>query len=187
MALPNIIEFMTSLERPQSGGQICNQAQRQDIVSGLPVLAAGESRLTQMAPPKGIFAMIVYRYAFGRIVPDVFSYSLNHTGSFVANGILTADVLADGIDFFMVVTNRYQSRLLVTNRDVVAQLWQASLYYLSVTTVDDMRDLARALISREYSAHAAYLLRAVQGGWLSEPLSREDQYGVETVVPIYGG
>lgn len=169
MALAGIIEYMASLER-KTGGLVCSQAHRQDLIVGFP---ANTTVYYQTTPGGGLYANIVYWYSFGNMVPDVFSYSLNYTGTWVSQGVLTSDILAKTIDFFMVITAANPISLYITNRDLVPHAWEANLYYLTVGSIDDMRLLAEAVADRGGMSHYLYqILRALKPDFTEEEKDR---------------
>lgn len=166
MALGGIIEFLASLERPH-GGQIVSQAHRQDLIVGFP---PGTTIFYQTTPAVGTYANIVYNYQFGNMQPDAFSYSLNYTGNWVSNGVLTQDMLQNPIDFFMVVTGVQPIRLYITNRDVIPHGWEANLYYLNVPSQNDMVLLADAVANKGgMTVYLKEILKALGGCHVEDP------------------
>ena len=158
VGLSDTIEYIASLQRP-GGGLIVSQAHRQDLIVGFP---PSTTSFFYTAPAEGLFAMIVYNYQFGEMTPNAFSYSFNYTGVWVSNGILTRDMLERNIDFFMVITRVNPILLYITNRDVIPHQWEANMYYLTVSTWEDMIQIADALRERGgQSRYMAEILRAL--------------------------
>ena len=132
--LASLVEYIASIERPSGGPVALHRAQQLIVVGYPPVTTAAYN----IAPPEGYFAAIAYMYALGDMEPDVFSFKIQQTGADALTGIITQDIMDEFPSFFLIVTRANPMFVYLTNRDVVFQGWQSTMYYLQVATEEDL-------------------------------------------------
>lgn len=165
--LPRLIEFIESLPRP-GGGFLSEHGGGQVIV---PTFPPGITLAVTITPPEGTYAMIAYREAVSpNIVPRAFSGTIQHSGRHYYTGTLSATVIRDGLDFYMVITTADPLWVSITNESALIQYFEEVYQFALVNSKEDYDLIVAALNNlahtegREMQAEGNRLLAAMARG-----------------------
>ena len=146
MALPRLIEYILSLDRP-GGGNLAEHGLAQVIV---PVFPAGLQLASVLEPSASSFALIGYRLQFGRdMVPNAFSGTIQHYGRNQYNGIVTQAAIEIELTSWMVITRNIQVRYSFTNRTALNQRIELMTFYVDIHSADDFDLIMAHLLALE--------------------------------------
>lgn len=143
MAVPRIIEFIESLQRPLNSSFVSEHGGGQVIV---PMFPPATSAVIAITPPEGYYALITYRVSFGiNIVPNVFTGWFEHAGRLRYSGTLTETVIHDGLDWYLVITDTHPLRASITNVSGLIQHFEEIHQFAIVYSAEDYNIIVNAL------------------------------------------
>ena len=163
--IPYVIQYLETIRR-QDGGQIC-------MPGGLQILMPAVPPNTQVnydiVPAQGYYAYIGYRLSFDpAMVPLAWLMTIIQWGAQPYTGALSGDILRDGLDTVMVVTQSQPCHNYATNITVLNQYACVTGFLVTITSEADYKASMEAL---KYlgTAEAVSLLRLMTAAQLPRP------------------
>lgn len=145
MILPRIIEYILSLERPGGKGRLAYQGASQLVI---PIFPPNTTINLSSGPYRGDFANIIFLWALGgSLVPNTFYAWAQQWGSRMYDGIVTTCLIDNDFGFYAVVTEAEPTTLQITNRSALCQQFESYMYFLCVSTKQDLDLIMEALAS----------------------------------------
>lgn len=168
MSVPRLIEYIESIKAPLIRGTHIGAHGGGQII--VPIFPPGLTVNQVITPPVGVYTIIIYRVDFGNsMVPNAFLASVQHRGYSRYSGVLSATLLDNGMEGFLVVTNESPLHVTVTNNSGLNQYLEEIYQYAAIYTESDFNfvyDLLNDLANRgqsEVQTEALQLLRQIAG------------------------
>lgn len=152
MALSQAVEYILSLRRQdmgtRPGQQVCYAGGQQVRIPVFP----GNTTLPLALYPRG-YMFIVYSAAFGpRMLPGAFYSWMQPYGGITYTAVLDSRLLADSVDFFLVITQNGPWTGGITNLTGLNQYFEEVIQYIDIYAEEDFDIIVRALENRATSA-----------------------------------
>ncbi|MDD4985457.1 MAG: hypothetical protein PHQ43_06660 [Dehalococcoidales bacterium] len=126
----------------------------------IPVFPSGQRLDFTGRPETGTYAWIEYKLRFGTaMVPNTFAVEGSQYGTRLYSGVLTEELLARELNFFVLITEQEPSSSSVTNVSPLAQYYEASGEFLLIPTLNDMKVITDALRRLHTSQESERLLQ----------------------------
>lgn len=140
--LPNVIEYLLTQQRP-GGGWLVYRGGLQVVI---PVFPPGATVNYAVTPLADVYAQLGWATRFGTdMVPNSFFASCQQYGSRVFSGIVSQRVIADSIDYFIMVTDSEPTLLSITNTSPLNQYCEVIGDFLVIGSDDDYAKVLEAL------------------------------------------
>jgi len=164
MALPRIIEYLLSLQRPGGSGALVYQGAFQTIV---PVMPPHTQIVLESYPLWNDYIDIMYNAGFDpMIVPNAFYAWGSYFGNRTYEGIVLPWWLNNTIESFIIVTPSEPAVAYILNRSPLTQMYAAIANFIAIATVDDfnivlgeIKNMATSSKSDELAQDANNLLK----------------------------
>jgi len=142
MQNPYVVQYLESLHR-SDGSFLCLPSANQILVPSVPP----NTLLTyNTAPAPGVYAAIGYGVTFDHaIVPGSFRMTIVQWGAQPISGILTSDLIANGIEYIGFVTSSQKAASSITNITPMNQYLCLTGYYLNIISQEDYVEVVNAL------------------------------------------
>jgi len=132
--LPEIIETIVSMERPQGG----YMAEIGGTVTNVPAFPPNTTLLTTVTPGTGRYALIVFWASTSpSSVPDSFDLYVQHAGHGLYGGNWSALPISSGVPGWAVVTQESPFEVTAINQSGLTQRAEMGYYYAVVYSRDD--------------------------------------------------
>jgi len=149
---PRLIEFIESLDIPGAGFAL-SHSNTQQITAAF---AAG-AQASYQVPLAGVnaYAVVLHRVTFSpAMVPGAFTASILQGSRLNYNPTISALVLRDGLDFFVVASKSSPLQIRVTNNSAIAQYYEHVVSGLEIPTESDWKFLMKALDELANKGHS---------------------------------
>ena len=142
MALPRLMEFIETIVRP-GGGFATGHGGHQTIV---PFFPPARTASHSVVPGEGTYALIAYKTIFGsNMVPSAFTGTIQHAGRHYYTGTLTASVIDNGLEYYMVITYEHPLMVSITNISGLNQYFEEISEFVPVSNKETYDAIVGAL------------------------------------------
>ena len=160
--IPYVIQYLEAASRAD-GSQLFQPGVIQLLMPSVPPMTQVPYAFR---PMEGYYAYIAYRLAWDpTIIPNAWNLTVTQWGAQTYTGVLSADILRDGIELIMVTTVAQPSYVTVTNLTPLSQYGCAISYFVTIRSGDDYviaMDLLKYLGTKEAARLLAAMVYAQQ-------------------------
>ena len=155
MILPDIINYLLSLEG--FSGAPARQGGFQVIINPFP---PNTTISYAIQPAAGIYGQLGWTALFGaQMVANAFTGVIQQSGGSTFSGVITQELINDGISYLALVTRAQPTQLRVTNNTPLNQYYEMSGYYLLIPAEADLNIINKALLRLQNMGTAEKLLQ----------------------------
>lgn len=165
MSLPYVIQYLESLKTAQ-GGQLVEPGGFQIYIPSVPP----NIQVTyQIVPATGYYAYIGYRLSFDpAMVPLAWRMTIAQWGAQPYTGVLSGDILRDGLEHILVVTVAHPCITYATNLTALNQYACVNGLFVSVANEDDF-NTTMDYLEKLGTADATTLLKQMVAAQMPKP------------------
>lgn len=111
----------------------------------IPEIPAGARLNFLIRPSAAYYALVIHRFSFGNVFPNVFRVWMSQKGVTYHTGILTTDILRDGVATWLYVTAADPLTFSLANEDIAPNYFESCIWQIDVPSITMLENMKKAV------------------------------------------